>query len=66
MADEIDMANDEVQRHLDVALKSLKTEVPTNDTHKCIWCGNDIQQDDGRRWCSIECRDEHDLFANKL
>ena len=66
MADEADLANEELEQQLKRTLDSVNTEIPTNDTHKCIWCGNAIKQKDGRRWCSTECRDEHDLFANKL
>lgn len=66
MADEADIANDELERQLDRTLKSVNTKIPTNDTHKCIWCGDAIVKDDGRRWCSVECRNEHELYANKL
>ena len=38
MGDEADVANDEVQRQLDATLKSVNTEVPDNETGRCIWC----------------------------
>lgn len=65
MADEADIANDELERQLNTTLKYLKTDIPTNDTGKCVWCEEPIKND-GRRWCSKECRDEHELYANKL
>lgn len=66
MADEADMANDEVERHLERTLKAVNTEIPTNDSDACIWCGETIKEKDGRRWCSVDCRNEHELYANKL
>ena len=66
MADEADLANDELEKQLKRTLDSIDTKIPTNDTGKCIWCDSPIKEKDGRRWCSIECRDEHQLYANKL
>ena len=66
MADEADLANDELEKQLKRTLESIDTKIPTNDTGKCIWCDSSIKEKDGRRWCSIECRDEHQLYANKL
>lgn len=64
MADEIDVANDEVQKQLDATLKSVNTSVEENNTGKCIWCSKPVT--DKRRWCSAECRDEQILYANKI
>ena len=64
MSDEIDIANDEVQKQLDATLKSVDISVEENDSGKCMWCEKPIK--DKRRWCSAECRDEHTLYANKL
>ena len=64
MADEIDIANDEVQKQLNATLKSVDISIEENNTGKCIWCGKPVK--DKRRWCSAECRDEHTLYANKL
>tara|TARA_R110000744_G_scaffold84603_5_gene165489 strand:+ start:1621 stop:1815 length:195 start_codon:yes stop_codon:yes gene_type:complete len=64
MSDEIDDANNEVQRQLDATLSSVNTEIPDNDTGKCIWCEAKVK--DNRRWCSPLCRDEHTKYANKL
>jgi len=65
MADEADVANDHIQKTLDLTMKSVNTEVPENDTGVCIWCDG-LVKDDGRRWCSAVCRDEHQLYANKI
>lgn len=66
MADEVDLANDELEKQLKRTLDSVDTEVPKNETGRCIWCEAPIKEKDGRRWCSQECRDEHELYANKL
>ena len=64
MSDEIDDANDEVIRQLNATLSSVNTEVPDNDTGRCIWCEEVIG---GKaRWCSPLCRDEHTKYANKI
>ena len=58
--DDIDVANEYAQRIVDVAIANAHAhaETPTNDTGECIWCSNSVK--DTRRWCSIECRDEHE------
>mgnify|MGYP003680155125 FL=1 len=66
MADEADVANDHVQKTLDLTMRSVNTNVPKNDTGECIWCGSAIKEKDGRRWCSLECRQDHQLYANKI
>ena len=64
MSDEIDDANDEVQRRLDATLSNVNTEIPDNDTGKCVWCEESVKGT--ARWCSTECRDEHEYYARKL
>mgnify|MGYP003633237076 FL=1 len=64
MSDEADNANDEVQRRLDATLSNVNTEVPENETGKCLWCEKTLS--DKRRWCSPICRNEHEYYANKL
>jgi hypothetical protein len=59
VADEADIANDQVQKALDATMRTINTVVPTNDTNECIWCGEPIKEKDERRWCSVVCRDEH-------
>lgn len=66
MADEADIANDHMQKTLDLTMRTINTKVPENDKRICIWCEGKIKEKDGRRWCSVECRDEHTLMANKL
>jgi len=66
MADEADIANDHMQKTLDLTMRSVNTEVPKNDTGECIWCGSAIKEKDARRWCSLECRQDHQLYANKI
>jgi hypothetical protein len=53
MADEADVANDHVQKTLDLTMRSVNTNVPKNDTGECIWCGSAIKEKDERRWCSV-------------
>lgn len=61
MADEIDLANDQVQKALDATMKTLDTQIKENDTGECIWCGEPVK--DKRRWCSVECRDEQERHS---
>jgi len=64
LADEIDIANNELEARLKFTLKTVNLEVPDNDTGRCIWCEEVIE---GKaRWCSPLCRDEHTKYANKL
>ena len=64
MSDEIDRANDEVLNRLEETLKSVDTNIIENKTGKCLWCEEPVK--DKRRWCSAECRADHQLYANKL
>jgi|TARA_R110002126_G_scaffold29217_1_gene96738 hypothetical protein len=57
MADEIDIANDDIQKKLDASLKTVNTSIEENDTGRCYWCGVEVK--DKRRWCNSQCRDEH-------
>lgn len=61
MADEADIANDQVQKALDLTMRTVNTKIKDNDTGLCIWCGEPVQ--DKRRWCSVECRDEYDRHS---
>ena len=60
MSDEIDIANEQVQKSLDATMRTIDTKVGENDTGLCLWCGDKVK--DKRRWCSVECRDEHERF----
>ena len=66
MADEADIANDQVQKALDATMSTLGTHIEKNSTGHCIWCEEPIKEKDGRRWCSVECRNEHSKWANKI
>ena len=65
MSDEIDDANDELQKQIEATLSNVNIEVPDNDTGTCIWC-EDAPVKGTERWCSTECRDEHEHYARKL
>jgi hypothetical protein len=65
MSDDIDRANDEVQNRLEETLSSIDVqEVPTNETGKCLWCEEPVENK--KRWCSKECQTDHEYYANKL
>ena len=64
MSDDFDNADKETRLMLEATLSNVDTEVPDNNTGRCIWCETKVK--DNRRWCSIECRDEHTKYANKL
>jgi hypothetical protein len=58
MTDEIDHANDQVQRYSDAKIKEIRSKavIPENHTGKCLWCREPVP--DKRRWCDADCRDE--------
>lgn len=58
MADEIDRANDQIEKAMALTMRTVNTKIKLNDTGLCIWCGEPVH--DKRRWCSVECRDEHE------
>lgn len=43
MSDEIDVANNEVQKQLEATLKSVDTTVEENNTGKCMWCEKEVK-----------------------
>ena len=55
MVDEVDKANEQVEKSIEVALKNIDTTIPKNNTGKCLYCGLDVK--DERRWCNADCRD---------
>lgn len=60
MADEVDIANDLVDRITQAAVTAAGlTSIPVNDTGKCWNCGEAVS--DGRRWCSADCRTDWEL-----
>ena len=59
MADEIDIANEQMQRNTEATIKSMQASAgvtPENHTGECIWCLTPVK--DLRRWCDVECRDD--------
>jgi hypothetical protein len=62
MADEIDRANDQAQLILDKQIELVRQNVvdPYQNVSGICW-GCDAPVEDGRRWCSIECRDASEL-----
>lgn len=61
MADEIDKANDQMEKAMALTMRTINTDIKENDTGECIWCGEPVK--DKRRWCSIECRDEQERHS---
>jgi len=55
MADEIDRAQNEVERSLGEALR-VRRPVGPSSTGRCLYCDNLL--DRGRRWCDSICRDD--------
>ena len=64
MSDEVDVANDLAQHAIDVGIRNAhdKIKKPSNQTGRCIWCETPVKDD--RRWCSVECRNEFEKYAN--
>lgn len=61
MSDEIDSANELLQKMIDAGIKKANGEINMhNDTGECIWCGEAV--DDNRRWCSADCRNDYEKF----
>lgn len=54
MADEIDLANDTVERTLADAVRARKPAGPEANG-RCHWCGELVG--DALRWCDATCRD---------
>jgi hypothetical protein len=54
MSDDIDRAQNEVERSLGEALRSRKVSGPS-PTGRCLYC-DDITGDE-QRWCDAGCRD---------
>ncbi len=52
--DEVDRANDEAERGLAQILRKRLPPGPAATGH-CLYC--DELLEDGKRWCSVECRE---------
>ena len=60
MSDDIDLANEHIQKTMELSLKSIDTSTaPPNVSNRCLWCQEPIREKDERRWCSPECRDAY-------
>ena len=61
MADDIDRANAQAQLILDTQIRLNKKDIdPYPNTSGFCWeCEAPVE--DGRRWCSTECRDASEL-----
>jgi hypothetical protein len=55
MSDDIDRAQNEVERSLGEAMRMRKPTGPA-PTGRCLYCDNLL--DRGRRWCDSICRDD--------
>ena len=62
MSDDIDRAQDEVERSLGEALRQRKTEGPAA-TGRCLYCDEIL--DDQRRWCDAEHREQWEKEARR-
>tara|TARA_R100001224_G_scaffold69520_1_gene42121 strand:+ start:334 stop:528 length:195 start_codon:yes stop_codon:yes gene_type:complete len=58
VVDEVDIANKNVEKEIETALKNIDTTIPKNETGKCLACGENIT--DERRWCNADCRDNYE------
>jgi hypothetical protein len=59
MSDEIDAANDLLLKMIDAGIKQAQGEINMhNESGHCIWCGEPVN--DGRRWCSADCRNDYE------
>ena len=60
MVDEVDRANEQIEKGIADTLKTIDTTIPKNTTGRCLTCG--VSVPDERRWCSAECRDIYEKF----
>jgi uncharacterized OB-fold protein len=58
MVDEVDRANEQLEKSIEKALENINTNIPKNKTGKCLSCGKLVI--DERRWCSADCRDNYE------
>lgn len=57
MADIFDLATEREEMDRELSLKNRRPNGPPA-TGYCLFCGPDVPLEDGRRWCSAECRDD--------
>lgn len=56
--DEVDLAQQHIERELEQRLAERKRERGLEPTGLCLWC--DAGVGEGVRWCCAECRDDQD------
>ena len=64
MADEVDVTQERIDREIEImrrAIAAMSEEV--KPIGECLWCGEVL--DNGRRWCSVECRDSWELWRRR-
>lgn len=64
MADEVDVTQERIEREIELmrqAIAAMSEE--TTPIGECLWCGELL--DNGRRWCSAECRDSWELWRRR-
>lgn len=62
MSDDIDRAQNEVERNLAEALRSRKPAGPVANG-RCYYCGELL--DDVSRWCGARCRDDWEKLTRR-
>jgi hypothetical protein len=58
VVDDVDKANEQVQKGIEDTLKNISTVIPKNITGECFTCGQPV--DNERRWCNADCRDSYE------
>lgn len=62
MSDDIDRAQNEVERTLAEALRSRRPSGPS-PTGRCLHCDEIVS--DTQRWCDAECRDQWEALRTR-
>lgn len=65
MNDEADSANDLIQYMMDAGVEIARhnAKKKPSSSGRCLWCEEPVAVD--RRWCSPECRDDHEKRTRK-
>ena len=58
MVDDVDRANEQIEKSIEDTLKNIDTTIPKNITGECLTCGQPVN--DERRWCDADCRDNYE------
>jgi hypothetical protein len=58
VVDDVDKANEQIQKGIEDTLKNISTVIPKNITGECFTCGQPV--DNERRWCNADCRDSYE------